>query len=53
VIAFIAQPAIAKQILDHLGLDSQAPPVVRATAPVADEADPGPEYDCVDPSYDE
>jgi hypothetical protein len=53
VIAYIAQPGVAKQILDHLGLDSQAPPVARAAAQSEDEGDPGPEYDCVDPSYDE
>ncbi len=57
VIAFITQPSVARQILDHLGLCSQAPPVppVAAAAPAA--ADPPteaePEYDCVDPVFEE
>jgi hypothetical protein len=33
VIAFIAEPTIARRILDHLGLASQAPPVARARSP--------------------
>jgi hypothetical protein len=53
VIAYISQPAVAKQILDHLGLESQAPPLKKAAPAGADEAEPGPEYDQVDPSYDE
>ena len=53
MIAYIAQPTVAKKILDHLGLESQGPPVARATSGTADAAEPGPDYDCVDPSYDE
>jgi hypothetical protein len=51
VIAYIHQPAVAKQILDHLGLESQAPPPKKAAPTGADEVQPGPEYDLVDPSY--
>jgi hypothetical protein len=55
VVAYISQPTIAKQILDHLGLQSQAPPVAKARSAGPDEATPGPDYDCVDPApvYDE
>ena len=35
VIAYIAEPTVARRILDHLGLASQAPPVARARS--ADE----------------
>jgi hypothetical protein len=49
VIAFISQATVARRILDHLGLDSQAPTVARARAP-PELFDPGP--DCsVDPVY--
>jgi hypothetical protein len=51
VIAYINEPAVAKQILDHLGLESQAPPPKKAAPTGADEVQPGPEYDLVDPSY--
>jgi len=50
VIAFIADDAVAKRILLHLGLDSRGPPVARAQAP-PDFSDPGPRYDGVDPVY--
>ena len=33
VIAFIAEAGVAKRILDHLGMDSQAPPRAPARAP--------------------
>jgi hypothetical protein len=54
VIAFIAEPGVAKRILDHLGLAFQAPPLARARAP----DDPGdvseaPDYHAGDPAYDE
>jgi hypothetical protein len=43
LIAFIAAAAIARRILDHLGLDSTGPPVARAEdRPEA--FDPGPDY---------
>ncbi|HYD40277.1 MAG TPA: hypothetical protein VEB43_05565 [Anaeromyxobacter sp.] len=46
---------MAKQILDHLGLEAQAPPLAKAAGdePVDPDAVPGPAYDLVDPSYDE
>lgn len=54
LIAFIAEPGVAKRILDHLGLASQAPPLAKASAPddpgCADEA---PDYNAGDPTYDE
>jgi len=55
VIAYIAEPGVAKQILDHLGLEAQAPPLAKAAGdePVDPDAVPGPAYDLVDPSYDE
>jgi len=55
VIAFIAQAAVAKRILDHLGLDSTGPPVARA-APPPEQVDLGPSYDAhhaTDPAYPE
>lgn len=53
VIAFIAEHGVAKRILDHLGLDSQAPPLARARAPEgpADAGD-APAYHAGDPSYE-
>ena len=55
VIAYIAEPGVAKQILDHLGLEAQAPPLAKAAADAAADpnAGPGPAYDLVDPCYDE
>jgi hypothetical protein len=53
VIAYINEPAVAKQILDHLGLDSQAPPRTPPLPGAADAAEPAPAYDQVDPSYEE
>lgn len=47
LIAFIAEVTVAKRILDHLCLDSRAPPVARAQAP-PDLLDPGPSYDGAD-----
>jgi len=49
MIAFIAQEAVARRILGHLGLDSQGPPVARAQAP-PEAFDPGPDYDVSDHS---
>jgi hypothetical protein len=40
VIAFIAEAAVARRILDHLGMDSQAPPLARARAPDDGARDP-------------
>jgi hypothetical protein len=52
LLAFIAEAAVAKRILDHLGLTSTGPPLTRAVAPEP-AADPGPEYGGADPSYDD
>jgi hypothetical protein len=54
LIAIISEPGVAKRILDHLGLASQAPPLARARA--ADDlarGHDGPNYHAGDPSYDE
>ncbi len=55
LIAFISEPDVARRILDHLGLASQAPPLARARAPDdpggAEEA--GPDYHAGDPIFDE
>lgn len=54
VIAFIAEHGVAKRILDHLGLDSQAPPLAKARGPDdPGEASAGPDYHAGDPIYDE
>ncbi len=51
LIDFIAEATVACRILDHLGLDSQGPPVARAQAP-PERFDPGPDYDVADhPRY--
>jgi hypothetical protein len=42
---------VARRILDHLGMDSQGPPLTRAKAPDEAGADAGPEYDLTDPVY--
>ena len=56
IIAFIAQAAVAKRVLDHLGLHSieaaAEAPVARA-APPPEQVDPGPSYDAPDPIYPE
>jgi len=49
LIAFINEPKVARKILDHLGLASQAPPLARSSAPGEDLAgDPGPDYTAAD-----
>ena len=51
----IAQAAVAKRILGHLGLDSTGPPVARA-APPPEQVDLGPSYDAhhsANPTYHE
>jgi hypothetical protein len=54
VIAFIAEPTVARRILDHLGLASQAPPIARARAPDGvPDADLDPDYSVGDPVYNE
>jgi hypothetical protein len=52
VIAFIAEPTVARRILDHLGMDAQAPPLARAWANDEDP-DPGPDYAAGDPVHED
>ena len=52
LMAFIAEAAVARKILDHLGVASTGPPLLRAAAP-EEHADPGPEYGGEDPSYED
>ena len=53
LLARIAEAAVAKRILDHLGLASTGPPLAKAVAPEA-VADPaGPEYGEADPIYED
>jgi hypothetical protein len=54
LVAFISDGGVAKRILDHLGMRSQAPPIKRASS--AEElplADPLPDYDTADPTWDD
>ena len=50
IIAFIAEEKVAARILDHLGLDSRAPPIARAQAP-PEIVEPGPSYDGADETF--
>jgi hypothetical protein len=50
LLAFITSEAVARRILDHLGLDATGPPLARAQAP-DDQLDPAPGHDVVDPVY--
>jgi len=51
LIAFINEPKVARKILDHLGLASQAPPLARASAADPETAgEPGPDYTAADPT---
>jgi hypothetical protein len=52
LIAFIAEPTIAKRILDHLHLDSTGPPLAPARGGQADSVDRAPAYDVADPVYE-
>ncbi len=50
LIAFSAKEVVARYILDHLGLDSTGPPLVRPKA--ADELlESAPDHDVADPVY--
>ncbi len=49
LIAFVANEAEARHILDHLGLDSTGPPLARPKA--ADDLEPAPDHDVADPVY--
>jgi hypothetical protein len=54
LIAFIAEPTVARRILDHLGLASRAPPIARARAPdELPDGDPVPNYAVADSTYDD
>ena len=53
LIAFIAEPAVAKRILDHLGLDATGPPLALPRVGQPDLVDPAPACDVVDPVYEE
>ncbi len=44
--------AVARRILDHLGLDSTGPPLARVQAQ-PELLDPGPDYSAPDPIYPE
>lgn len=52
LIAFIANAGVAKRILDHLGLDAQAPPLAKSRDP-GDLGEPGPDDGTGDPQFDE
>jgi hypothetical protein len=43
---------VAKQILDHLALDSTGPPLARPRADQDDSVEPAPVYDAPDPVYE-
>ena len=51
LIAFIAESAVAKRILDHLGLGSTGPPLAAARGE-PDRVEPAPDYDLADPIYE-
>jgi hypothetical protein len=54
LIAFIAEPTVARRILDHLGLASQAPPIARArSSDELPDVGPGPDDSAGDPLYAE
>jgi hypothetical protein len=53
LIAFIAEPAVARKILDHLGLDSTGPPPVHRRPEHADQVEPVPAHDVADPVYED
>ena len=52
LIAFIAEPTVAKRILDHLGLDSTGPPLARPRVGQPDSVDVVPACDVADPVYE-
>jgi hypothetical protein len=52
LIAFIAEPTVAKRILDHLHLNSTGPPLAPARGVQADSLDRAPAYDVADPVYE-
>ena len=48
LIAFIAEPTVARKILVHLGLETTGPPLAPAHRD-HDPVDPAPDYDLPDP----
>jgi hypothetical protein len=50
LIAFVANEAVARHILDHLGLDSTGPPLMRPKA-TNELLEPVPDHDIADPVY--
>jgi hypothetical protein len=52
LVAFIAEPTVAKRILEHLGLDSTGPPLTAPRVGLPDSVDPAPAYDVADPVYE-
>jgi hypothetical protein len=50
LIAFISEGVIARQILEHLGLETTGPPLTRAPGS-AEAIEVGPDYDAADPQY--
>jgi hypothetical protein len=52
LIAFIAEPTVAKRILDHLRLDSTGPPILPRRAHLPD-VEPTPGCDVADPVYED
>ena len=53
LIAFITGAGTARQILEHLELPTTGPPTAKAERMGSDEREPAPEYDLVDPSWEE
>ena len=53
LIAFITGAGTARQILEHLELPTTGPPTAKAERMGSDEPDPAPEYDLVDPTWEE
>ena len=53
LIAFITGAGVARQILEHLSLPTTGPPTAKAARTGSEQPDPAPEYDQVDPSWEE
>ena len=53
LIAFITGQGVARQILEHLDLPTTGPPTAKAARLGRDEREPAPEYDQVDPTWEE
>ena len=53
LIAFITGAGVARQILEHLSLPTTGPPTAKAARTGSEQPDPAPEYDQVDPTWEE